>query len=177
MKITNTSPREKRSNINHVINEAKNNVSSGSRHWSWDGQAEANSLKANRHDFRIPRRTEENTKWVFNFTEKQSIPVTEKPVIKFNVTGLNDTEKKGCKFTVKDEEGNERTVFGKIITKVLVIGPFGTGKTVVEFRKSQRGRNVRDMRTNTLRSPEFIKAEIRRLIPAEAEKAIAELLG
>jgi hypothetical protein len=56
----------------------------------------------------------------------------------------------------------------------LAILTFGQ---VVEFVRCHRGTNVRDMRTNTLRSPEYVKAEIVRLIPKNAEQAIEQLFA
>jgi hypothetical protein len=178
MKITNTSTREKRSNINHIINEAKNNHRSEARHWSWDNQAEANSLKHALVGGRARRISNPDGKWVNRYDGDFCRPVTRdrvsvqprKPAV-FNT----DTESKRFRVTVVDKiTGDETTVRMRIVTKSLMILCYG--KTV-EFRKTNRGNNVRDMRTNTLRSPEFVKSEIRRLLPTSAEQAIAELFA
>jgi hypothetical protein len=48
---------------------------------------------------------------------------------------------------------------------------------LIQFRKTNRGNNVRDMRDDKLKSAEYVKSEIRRLLPHDHVSAIAELFA
>lgn len=149
-----------------------------SPHWSWDAAAEVNQLAANRHDFRMPKAldSKRQSKWVTEYVPhvQPCDPVTVKPLQSNRVAWLTDEQTKRFKITIVNDAGDEEQA--RMSMKFTTLAVLTYGK-VVEFVRCHRGTNVRDMRTNTLRSPEYIRSEIRRLIPKNAEVAIEQLFA
>ena len=178
MKITRTSPSLKQSNINHVCESARMHGRTRSSHWSWNAEAEVNSLRENRHDFRMPKALDRKAqgKWVNEYTPKVQPcdGVTVTPVKGNRVAWLSEEQTKRFKITITNDAGVEEQARMSMKFTTLAILTYGK---VVEFVRCHRGVNVRDMRTDTLRSPAYVTAEIRRLIPVNAEQAIEQLFA
>lgn len=149
-----------------------------SPHWSWDSTAEVRSLQSNRHDFRMPKALDRKaqSKWVHEYTPKVQpcSPATVSPAKGNRVAWLSEEQTKRFRITVRNEAGDEEQRRMSMKFTTLAILTYGK---VVEFVRCHRGVNVRDMRTDTLRSPDYIAAEIRRLIPKNAEQAIEQLFA
>jgi len=178
MKITRTSPSRKQSNINHVCERAYMHGRTRSPHWSWDGQAEVQSLQSNRHDFRMPKAldSKRQSKWVTDYVPKADAcsPAAVSPAKGNRVAWLSEEQTKRFRITVRNEAGDEEQRRMSMKFTTLAILTYGK---VVEFVRCHRGTNVRDMRTDTLRSPDYIRAEIARLIPKNAGEAIEQLFA
>lgn len=149
-----------------------------SPHWSWDSAAEVNNLAANRHDFRVPRSLDRKSqsKWVTEFTHavKPCDPAPVQRAESNRVAWLTDEQTKRFKITIVNDAGDEEQARMSMKFTTLAILTYGK---VIEFVRCHRGNNVRDMRTNTLRSPEYVRSEIVRLIPKNASEAIEQLFA
>jgi len=119
-----------------------------SPHWSWDGQAEVQSLQSNRHGLPYAEGIGLQTpvEMVTDYVPKADAcsPAAVSPAKGNRVAWLSEEQTKRFRITVRNEAGDEEQ--RRMSMKFTTLAILTTVKSSNSFR-CHRGTNVRDMRT------------------------------